>query len=120
MRGTVMSNTASSEDPQEELLFIIRNHAEEPDDVDISDGKYGKAEIYTASSFVDDILAWNAKKVEEARLNERTAVHEQIRGIHMGHNWNEMSPDLRDWLVADLHNIQVLQDNLSQVSKENK
>lgn len=49
------------------------------------------------------------------KRNHETAIrlklHEEIRAIHMSHEWNETSEDLKDWLIKDTHYLAKLQQS---------
>lgn len=61
----------------------------------------------------DEIMALFTSQLDEAELDgrilARSETYAQVRSIHMAHDWNETSPDLKDWLNKELHDIRRLE-----------
>ena len=58
---------------------------------------------------VDAILRTLATQKTTWQIEARKASYEKVHAIHMAHDWNETSQDLKDYLTAELHDIQRLQ-----------
>lgn len=54
----------------------------------------------------DYAVAQINKLVAQSNNNLQKQIHEEIREIHMAHNWNETSEDLKKWLEKSLHTIE--------------
>lgn len=43
--------------------------------------------------------------INKARIESRQKSYEAIHAIHMAHDWNEISQDLKDWLQKENHDL---------------
>ena len=60
----------------------------------------------------EEVIEALAAEIERAEVAARQKSYEAVRAIHMAHDWNETSEDLKQWLTSELHDIQRIQPKI--------